>query len=100
MTNLTSNGIVTKSQTQVVDTIPQHSNSDISGSVKSEDLFGGKNQTQNVKNWINWIEENWNEPLNLALIAGLLLSLILFLITLCFIISIWRYIFLLKLKST
>ena len=89
--NVTTTGIVSKTETLVVDSVPQHSNSDISGSVNP---FQEKTADQNSVKWTgdlnDWIQLILNSPLLIGVLIGLALALILALIIVYLIISIWR----------
>ena len=89
--NVTTTGIVSKTETLVVDSVPQHSNSDISGSVNP---FQEKTADQNSVKWTGDLNDRiqliLNSPLLIGVLIGLAVALILAFIIVYLVISLWR----------
>ena len=86
--NVTTTGIVSKSGTLVVDSVPETSNSDISGSVNPfEDTKTSVKWCGDLNDWIQLILQS---PLLIGVIAGFAVALVLILATTCVIVSICR----------
>ena len=87
--NVTTTGIVSKSGTLVVDSVPETSNSDISGSINPFE-----EETKNSVKWCgdlnDWIQLILQSPLLIGVIAGFAVALVLILATTCVIVSICR----------
>lgn len=88
--NVTTTGIVSKSGTLVVDSVPETSNSDISGSINPFE------ETKNSVKWCgdlnDWIQLILQSPLLIGVIVGFAVALVLILATTCVIISICRFV--------
>jgi hypothetical protein len=86
--NVTTTGIVSKSGTLVVDSVPETSNSDISGSINPFE------ETKNSVKWCwdlnDWIQLILQSPLLIGVIVGFAVALVLILATTCVIVSICR----------
>ena len=89
--NVTTTGIVSKTETLVVDSVPQPSNSDISGSVNPfQETTADENSVKWTGGLNDWIQLILNSPLLIGVSVGLALALILAFIIVYLIISIWR----------
>ena len=86
--NVTTTGIVSKSGTLVVDSVPETSNSDISGSINPFE------ETKTSVKWCgdlnDWIQLILQSPLLIGVIVGFAVALVLILATTCVIVSICR----------
>ena len=83
-------GIVSKSQNVIVDSLPEHSDSDIAGSISSEDLFNSEKKYF-PWNWEEWIDFCIGSPFILGIIIGLAVALLLLIIGFCLVFNICRY---------
>ena len=78
-------------ENKLVDSIPEHSNSDIEGSIASEDIFKG-NTEQNGTHFgsLNVFNIAIGSPFMIGVTCGLILCIFLILVTTCVILNICR----------
>ena len=79
-------------ENQFVDSIPQHSNSDIEGSISSEEIFKGGKNTGNGTNFgyssvFTMVTES---PFMIGVACGLIICIFLILVISCVILNICR----------
>jgi hypothetical protein len=94
MKNISSipTGITSKDEQVLVESIPEHSNSDLAGSVKSEDLFQDPNKA--ADDWYNQLENTvaWigQSPFMISVCVGGVVGVLLIVIGFCFVCSYCR----------
>ena len=73
----------------IVDSLPEHSDSDIAGSISSQDLFNSekKDFPWDLEKWIDFCI---GSPFMLGIIIGLAVVLLLLIIGFCFVFNICR----------
>ena len=96
MANDTTGILSQNGQASLIDTVPEHSNSDLSGSRQSKGLFADENSTllQDENSWTgsvhDWIHLIIESPHMIAFCIGLIVVLVIAIITSCVIVNICR----------